>query len=175
MFFILSKTFGFISVPSNVFVMIGLAGISLLPSRFAGIGRRLLVASVILIAAIGTLPVGDRTHFAARGTLSTLGCPRGAPAGNIVIGGAIIPEISDARGKVSLDEAAERVTVQSSSHGNIRWPGLCSLAAMEMFFPGRLKLTLLAAFLKTSECHEIGSHGDLGREIRRKMQFSPRA
>jgi hypothetical protein len=37
--------------------MIGVTGIALLPTRFARAGRRLLVASVILIAAMGVLPV----------------------------------------------------------------------------------------------------------------------
>ena len=79
MFFILSKTVGFIAVPSNVLVLIGLAGIALLPTRFAPAGRRLLVASVILIAAIGTLPIGDALFCRLRNAFH-LGIPcKGRP------------------------------------------------------------------------------------------------
>ena len=58
MFFIVSKTFGLMTVPSNLIVMMGLAGIALLFTRWTRTGQRLLVASVILIVAIGVLPLG---------------------------------------------------------------------------------------------------------------------
>jgi hypothetical protein len=38
---------------------LGLAGILLLPTRYTRIGRRLLVASILFIAANGILPLGD--------------------------------------------------------------------------------------------------------------------
>jgi uncharacterized SAM-binding protein YcdF (DUF218 family) len=110
MFFILSKTAGFIAVPSNLLVMIGLAGIALLPTRFGRAGRRLLVASVILIAVIGVLPVGNALILPLEQRLPRWDSVQGTHAVVIVLGGAIYPEISAARGQVSLDEAAERLT-----------------------------------------------------------------
>jgi uncharacterized SAM-binding protein YcdF (DUF218 family) len=110
MFFILSKTVGFIAVPSNLLVMIGLAGIALLPTRFGRAGRRLVVASVILIAAIGFLPVGNALILPLEEHFPRWDPMRGTPTGIIVIGGVINPENSVARGQVSLDEAAERLT-----------------------------------------------------------------
>ena len=110
MFFILSKTLSFIAVPSNLLVMIGLAGIALLPSRFAGAGRRLLVASVILIAALGWLPVGNALFLPLEERFPRWDPERGTPTGIIVLGGAINSEISVTRGQVSLGEAAERLT-----------------------------------------------------------------
>jgi uncharacterized SAM-binding protein YcdF (DUF218 family) len=110
MFFILSKTIGFTAVPSNLLVMIGLVGIALLPTRCARAGRRLLVASVILIAAIGVLPVGNALILPLEERFPPWHPVQGTPAGVIVLGGAIYPEISAARGQVSLDEAAERLT-----------------------------------------------------------------
>ena len=110
MFFILSKTVGFIVVPSNLLVLIGLAGIALLPTQFARPGRRFLVASVILIAAIGLLPVGNALILPLESRFPPWDPVQGAPAGIIVIGGVINPEISAAHGQVSLDEAADRLT-----------------------------------------------------------------
>jgi uncharacterized SAM-binding protein YcdF (DUF218 family) len=110
MFFILSKTIGLIAVPSNLLVMIGLAGIALLPTRFGRAGRRLLVTSVILIAAIGVLPVGNALILPLEQRFPRWDPVKGTPAVVIVLGGAIYPEISAARGQVSFDEAAERLT-----------------------------------------------------------------
>ena len=59
MFYVLSKVLGFFLVPSNIMVGLGLVGILLLPTRYARAGHRLLVASVILIALVGVLPVGN--------------------------------------------------------------------------------------------------------------------
>ena len=111
MFFILSKTLGFIAVPSNLLVMIGLAGIALLLTRFTRVGRRLLVASVILIVAIGVLPIGTALTLPLEERFPPWDPQQGVPTGIIVIGGVINPERSEARGQISLDEAAERVTV----------------------------------------------------------------
>jgi uncharacterized SAM-binding protein YcdF (DUF218 family) len=111
MFFILSKTVGFIAVPSNLLVMIGLAGIALLFTRFVRAGRRLLVASVILIAAIGVLPVGNALILPLEERFPPWDAALGSPTGIIVIGGAINSDRSAARGRVSLNKAAERVTV----------------------------------------------------------------
>jgi uncharacterized SAM-binding protein YcdF (DUF218 family) len=111
MFFVLSKTLGFIAVPSNSLVMIGLIGIGLLPTRFSRGGRRLLVASVVLIAAVGVLPVGNALILPLEERFPAWDTAHGTPTGIIVIGGAINPDMSAARGQVSLDDAAERVTV----------------------------------------------------------------
>ena len=111
MFFVLSKTLDFIAVPSNLLVLIGFAGIALLATRFSRAGRRLLIASVILIAAVGVLPVGNALMLPLEERFPPWNPAQEAPTGIIVLGGAIGPERSAARGQVSLDEAAERVTV----------------------------------------------------------------
>jgi uncharacterized SAM-binding protein YcdF (DUF218 family) len=111
MFFILSKILGYLTVPSNLLVMIGLAGIALLFTRFVRAGRRLLAASIILIVVIGVLPVGTALILPLEERFPQWNPAQGAPAGIIVLGGVISPENSAARGQISLDEAAERVTV----------------------------------------------------------------
>jgi uncharacterized SAM-binding protein YcdF (DUF218 family) len=110
MFFFLSRTLGFIAVPSNLLVLMGLAGVVLLSTRFSRAGRRLLVASVILIAAIGMLPIGNALLLPLEERFPPWDPVHGTPTGIIVIGGVINPERSEARDQISLDEAAERVT-----------------------------------------------------------------
>src|SRR3974390_3451087 len=111
MFFILSKTLGFVAVPSNLLVLIGLAGIALVFPRFVRAGRRLLAASVILIVTMGVLPVGTALILPLEERFPQWNPAQGAPTGIIVLGGVISPENSAARGQISLDDAAERVTV----------------------------------------------------------------
>src|SRR3974377_1741275 len=111
MFFVLSKILGYLTVPSNLLVMIGLAGIALLFTRFVRAGRRLLGASVVLIVTIGVLPVGTALILPLEERFPQWNPAQGAPTGIIVLGGVISPEISAARGHKSLHESAERVTV----------------------------------------------------------------
>jgi uncharacterized SAM-binding protein YcdF (DUF218 family) len=111
MFFILSKILGYLTVPSNLLAMIGLAGIALLFTRFVRAGRRLLAASVILTVAMGVLPVGTALILPLEERFPQWDPAQGAPTGIIVLGGVINPEISTARGQISLDDASERVTV----------------------------------------------------------------
>jgi uncharacterized SAM-binding protein YcdF (DUF218 family) len=111
MFFILSKVLGFIALPSNLLVMIGLIGIALLPTRFARAGCRLLVASMILIAAVGVLPIGSALILPLEERFPAWDPALGTPTGVIVVGGVINPKRSEARGQIALDDTAERVTV----------------------------------------------------------------
>ena len=55
MLFVLSKVLSFFLVPSNIMVSLGLAGIALIGR--ARMGRCLLVASIVLITAVGVLPL----------------------------------------------------------------------------------------------------------------------
>ena len=110
MFFVLSKILGLLIVPSNLFILIGIFGIALLPTRYRAAGRRLLVTSVILIAAIAFLPIGPLLSQPLEDRFPPWAPAQGAPAGIIVLGGVIDPELSIARGQISLNESAERLT-----------------------------------------------------------------
>jgi len=63
-----------------------------------------------LFAVIGVLPVGNTLILPLEQRLPRWDSVQGTHAVVIVLGGAIYPEISAARGQVSLDEAAERLT-----------------------------------------------------------------
>src|SRR5262245_44788620 len=110
MFFVLSKIFGFFAIPSNLVVSVGLLGVLLLPTRFAGAGRRLVVASLIVLAILGLSPLANLLIIPLEQRFPPWDAGSGAPDGIIVLGGAISPDVSAARNDVALNESAERLT-----------------------------------------------------------------
>jgi len=110
MFFPLSKTLGILAIPSNLLVIIGAAGIALLPTRFRTTGCRLLVASVLVTVAVRLLPIGAALTLPLEMRFAPWTPVQGAPTGMIVLGGAINPQVSAAHGQISLDASAERLT-----------------------------------------------------------------
>jgi uncharacterized SAM-binding protein YcdF (DUF218 family) len=110
MLFPLSKILGFFAPASNLMMLIGLAGVALLFTRRKRLGQGMMAASLLALAVAGWSPLANwliaplENRFPAwRGA--------GAPDGIVVLGGAISPELSKARGRVALNESAERMTV----------------------------------------------------------------
>jgi|EndMetStandDraft_8_1072994.scaffolds.fasta_scaffold369406_2 uncharacterized SAM-binding protein YcdF (DUF218 family) len=111
MFFVISKVLGFFAIPSNLVMSIGILGLVLLPTRFARAGRWLAVTSLILLAILGLSPLGNMLILPLEERFPPWNAADGAPAGIIVLGGAISPDVSAARSEVALNESAERLTV----------------------------------------------------------------
>ena len=110
MFFVLSKVLGFFAIPSNLVISIGLAGLVLLPTRFARAGRRLAVGSLVVLAILGLSPIGNALIIPLEQRFAPWDARRGAPDGIVVLGGMIVPFVSSARHDVALNESAERLT-----------------------------------------------------------------
>jgi uncharacterized SAM-binding protein YcdF (DUF218 family) len=110
MFFILSKTAGFFALPSNALMVLGLVGVALLAMRRPRLGLWLVVASVVLLAVAGYSPLGNVLMSSLEERFPQWNAARGAPVGIVVLGGAIVPDVSAARGLPQLNEAAERMT-----------------------------------------------------------------
>jgi uncharacterized SAM-binding protein YcdF (DUF218 family) len=111
MLFTLSKVLGFFIVPSNIMAGLGLAGIALLAIGYVGAGRWMLIASIVLVAAVGVLPIGDGLALPLEARFPRCDAIRGSPTGIIVLGGGVIrPDISTDRGEIVLGEAGERLT-----------------------------------------------------------------
>src|SRR5215475_2892397 len=108
--YVLSKIAGFFVVPSNLLILVGLAGMLLLCTRFAAGGRRLMVASIVLLAIAGLSPLGNMLIFPLEERFPAWDASRGAPDGIVVLGGAVTADIAAARNEVALNEAAERMT-----------------------------------------------------------------
>lgn len=110
MFFILSKTVSLLLVPSNLLLLIGVAGLVLLLTRWRRLGRVMAVASLILLLACGFLPVGSFLGQGLENRFPVWDPARGPPDGIVVLGSAIDGRLSRARGQIVLSGSAERVT-----------------------------------------------------------------
>ena len=113
MFFILAKTVGFFSAPSNVLITLALLGVLLMATRFARAGRRLAVFAVIGLGICGLTPFGNAIILPLEERFPPWDAARGAPAGIISLGGALDTVVSPVRNEVALNEAAERMTVMA--------------------------------------------------------------
>lgn len=109
-FFIVAKLLGFFELASNLLISIGLVGIVLLCTRFTRLASWLIVTSLVLIAIAGLSPLGNALILPLEQRFPPWDPSRGPPDGIIVLGGAINPQISAARGAAALNEAAERIT-----------------------------------------------------------------
>jgi len=108
-FFVLSKTIGTVLLPINFLIGIGVLGAILLLTRYAGVGRRLLAASVMLLALCGFSPLGRLLILPLEERFPPWDPSRGAPDGIVVLGGSVDPDLSAARGRTALPHAVDRL------------------------------------------------------------------
>jgi uncharacterized SAM-binding protein YcdF (DUF218 family) len=110
MFFIASKIFWFFAEPVSLAVAVGVLAILLGFTRFAQAGRALMVGAIITLAAELLTPLGAVVlrPLENRFQAPPPGLP--APAGIIVLGGAVDTEKMEARGQVYLTVDAARMT-----------------------------------------------------------------
>ena len=111
MFFTLSKIVAFFAIPSNLFFLIAAAGVVLMFTPLARAGRWLALLGVAMIGIAGLSPFGNALILPLEQRFPVWDASRGAPDGIVILGGAVIPEMSDARGEPALNESAERMTV----------------------------------------------------------------
>jgi len=109
MFFAASKILGFFTLPSNVLMAIGLIGLILLCTRLTRLASWLIVTSLVLIAVAGLSPLGNALILPLEQRFPPWDASHGPPDGIVVLGGAVSPDVSAARGAVALDEGAERI------------------------------------------------------------------
>jgi uncharacterized SAM-binding protein YcdF (DUF218 family) len=110
-FFVFSKTVGYLVLPSNLIMAIGLIGLVLLFTRFRRLASWLIVTSIVLMAVVGYSPLGRILLLPLEQRFPSWDASRGPPDGIVVLGGAILPDVSVARGSVALNGSAERLTV----------------------------------------------------------------
>ncbi|WP_089025347.1 YdcF family protein [Bradyrhizobium mercantei] len=109
MFFVLSKTLGIMLLPVNFLIGLGVFGGVLLLTRFARLGRRLMVAALLLLAICGFSPLGNVLIATLEQRFPPWDASRGAPDGIIVLGGSIDADLSVAHGTPVVRSAADRV------------------------------------------------------------------
>jgi uncharacterized SAM-binding protein YcdF (DUF218 family) len=111
LFFVFSKTLGVMLLPANLLIGAGLVGAVLLATRFVTLGRKLLVASVVLLAICGYSPLGIWLLYPLEARFPAWDAARGAPDGIVVLGGAIDPDLSAAHGVPILGGEMDRVII----------------------------------------------------------------
>jgi uncharacterized SAM-binding protein YcdF (DUF218 family) len=109
LFFALSKTLGIMLLPSNFLIGLGLAGAVLLLTRFASVGRKLVILSLALLALCGFSPLGNLLLYPLETRFPPWDAARGAPDGIVVLGGSIDPELSAAHGVTVFRGSVDRV------------------------------------------------------------------
>jgi uncharacterized SAM-binding protein YcdF (DUF218 family) len=108
-FFLLSKTLGTMLLPANFLIVAGVLGAMLLLTRRAALGRKLLVASAVLLASCGFSPLGKLLILPLEQRFPPWDPSRGAPDGIVVLGGAIDPDLSARVGRPVLGRSGDRM------------------------------------------------------------------
>jgi uncharacterized SAM-binding protein YcdF (DUF218 family) len=96
-------------LPTNFLIELGLVGIVLLATRFASLGRKLVVASIVLLAVCGFSPLGKLLLYPLETRFPPWDASRGAPDGIIVLGGPIDADLSATHGSPVVRTAADRM------------------------------------------------------------------
>jgi uncharacterized SAM-binding protein YcdF (DUF218 family) len=109
LFFVLSKTVGYIFLPTSFLIGLGLLGAILLLTRFATAGRRLMVTALVLLAICGFSPLGNFLLYPLEQRFPKWDSSRGEPDGIIVLGGPIDADLSAAQGVPVIFAASDRI------------------------------------------------------------------
>jgi uncharacterized SAM-binding protein YcdF (DUF218 family) len=109
LFFILSKTLGAMLLPTNLLIGVGVVGAILLLTRFASLGRRLVMISVLLLVVCGLSPLGALLLYPLEQRFPPWDAGHGAPDGIIVLGASIEADLSVAHGTPVVRGAPDRI------------------------------------------------------------------
>jgi uncharacterized SAM-binding protein YcdF (DUF218 family) len=109
LFFFLSKTVGFLLLPTNLLIGIGFVGAILMFTRFASLGRKLVIAAVLLLVICGLSPLGNLMLYPLEQRFPPWDAARGAPDGIIVLGASIEADLSTAHGTPVVRSSPDRL------------------------------------------------------------------
>ncbi|HVQ66504.1 MAG TPA: YdcF family protein, partial [Bradyrhizobium sp.] len=114
MFFVLSKTLGYLLLPTNFLIAIGFVGAVLMVTRFASLGRKLVIAAVLLLVICGLSPLGKALLYPLEARFPPWDAARGAPDGIIVLGASIEADLSVAHNTPVVRGAPDRIIVAAA-------------------------------------------------------------
>lgn len=108
MVFVLSKLFWYLAAPGNLCVLLIVAGVLLLATTRRRRGFRLVLAGALGLTVIAATPISVWTMAPLENRFPQPVLPDRVD-GIIVLGGSVSLEISEARGRPSVRDAAERL------------------------------------------------------------------
>jgi len=109
LFFVISKTVGYMLLPSNFLIGLGLFGAILLLTRFDRLGRRLMATALLLLAICAYSPLANFLLYPLEQRFPKWDFSRGDPDGIIVLGGPLDADLSAAHGVPVISGAADRI------------------------------------------------------------------
>jgi uncharacterized SAM-binding protein YcdF (DUF218 family) len=109
LFFFLSKTLGSALLPINLLVELGIASVVLMATRFAVLGRKLAVTTLVLLALAAFSPLGNLLLYPLESRFPPWDPSRGAPDGIIVLGGSVDTDLSAAHHTPVVLHSADRL------------------------------------------------------------------
>jgi len=113
-FFVLSKTLGVIALPTNFLILLGVVGVVLSATRLVSLGRKLMIASILLLALCGYSPFGNLLLYPLEERFPRWDASHGAPDGIIVLGGAIETDASEVHGDAAFNSSAGRIVAAAT-------------------------------------------------------------
>lgn len=110
MFFILSKIFEFLATPTHLGLFTIALGVLLSFTRDSRAGAALSAGGVLLLLILGFSPLASLMALPLEARFPAPPEDAPAPDGIIVLGGSVDENLSGLRGRVTLADAAERLT-----------------------------------------------------------------
>ena len=114
MFFVLSKTVGVLLLPTNLLIVLALAGALLTATRFARAGRRLMTAAIVLLALCAFSPLGNLLLYPLESRFPPWSAAQGTPDGIVVLGGPIDADLSVAHDVPVIHSGADRIVAAAA-------------------------------------------------------------
>ena len=114
MFFVLSKTVGVLLLPTNLLIVLALAGALLTATRFARAGCRLMTAAILLLALCAFSPLGNLLLYPLESRFPPWSAAQSAPDGIVVLGGPIDADLSVAHDVPVIHSGADRIVAAAA-------------------------------------------------------------
>jgi uncharacterized SAM-binding protein YcdF (DUF218 family) len=109
MFFVVSKVFGFFTLPSNAIAVLCVLGALLLLLRRQRAGTLVLTFGILVLLVVGYSPIGNVLMLSLTERFPAWQSDGSDPDGIVVLGGAIDADSSAARHSLEMNTAGERV------------------------------------------------------------------
>ncbi|WP_035966510.1 YdcF family protein [Bradyrhizobium sp. YR681] len=96
-------------LPINLLIELGILSLVLMVTRFAALGRKLAVTTLVLLALVAFSPIGNWLLYPLESRFPKWDPSRGAPDGIIVLGGSVDTDLSAAHRTPVVSSAADRM------------------------------------------------------------------